>query len=159
MQIEKRKVVTIDYKLTDEEGELLDSSDDEGPLTYIHGSGSIVPGLEQALDGKVAGDAFKVSVAPAEGYGERDERLVEEVPRDRFPTGELEVGMCFELRGDSGSMLVTVVSLGADTVKLDGNHPLAGVNLNFDVTIIDVRDATLDELRHGHVHGAGGHTH
>ena len=153
MQIAPRKVVTIDYTLTDDEGEVLDTSKGGTPLSYLHGTGSIVPGLESALEGKKAGDALKVTVAPAEGYGDRDERLVQEVPRDRLPADEVELGMRFEVRGDQGELTVTVVSMDDANVTLDGNHPLAGVTLSFDVTVVEVRDATAEELEHGHAHG------
>jgi FKBP-type peptidyl-prolyl cis-trans isomerase SlyD len=159
MQVTNRKVVTIDYTLTDEKGEVLDSSKGSEPLAYLHGAGNIVPGLETALEGKSAGDVLKVTVTPEEGYGARDEELVQPVPRDRFPIEDVEVGMQFEAKGDGGTQLVTVVAVTDEAVTVDANHPLAGVPLTFDVTVVDVRDATLEELKHGHVHGEGGHHH
>lgn len=159
MQISSRKVVKIDYTLTNEEGEVLDSSKDQEPLVYLHGSGNIIPGLEAALEGKSAGDKLQVKVPPADGYGERDDELVQAVPRDKFPVKDVEVGMQFHAQGPDGSQIVTVVGVDADTVEVDANHPLAGVTLAFDVTVLEVRDATLEELTHGHVHGAGGHEH
>jgi FKBP-type peptidyl-prolyl cis-trans isomerase SlyD len=159
VQIENRKIVTIDYTLTDDKGEVLDTSQGSQPLTYLHGSGNIIPGLETALEGRATGDSFRVVVDPPEGYGERDERLVQSVPRARFPTREVEVGMQFQIEGQGGTLVVTVIGVDAEVVTLDGNHPLAGATLSFDVTVLDVRDATLEELSHGHAHGEGGHHH
>jgi FKBP-type peptidyl-prolyl cis-trans isomerase SlyD len=159
MQIANQSVVTIDYTLTDPHGEVLDSSKDEEPLTYIHGSGSIIPGLENALHGKSAGDALQVTIPPADGYGDRDEELVQAVPRDRFPGGDIEVGMRFSAEGDDGTRVVTVVAMDDASVTIDANHPLAGMTLAFEVKVLEVRDATADELEHGHVHGKGGHHH
>jgi FKBP-type peptidyl-prolyl cis-trans isomerase SlyD len=159
MQIGKEKVVTIDYTLTDDQGEILDTSQGQEPLTYMHGAGSIIPGLEAALEGKVAGDKLQVKVAPADGYGERDEELVQAIPRNRFPGGDINVGMRFHAQGSAGSQAVTVVAVDDRNVTVDANHPLAGVTLSFDVQVREVRQATEDELKHGHVHGKGGHHH
>jgi FKBP-type peptidyl-prolyl cis-trans isomerase SlyD len=160
MQIGNQTVVTIDYTLTDEHGEVLDTSKGEEPLVYIQGTGSIISGLEEALEGKAAGDALNVTIAPARGYGERDEQLVQEVPRERFPAGgEITVGMRFHAQGTGGSHVVTVVGVDDKKVTVDANHPLAGVTLSFDVKVLEVRAATADELKHGHVHGKGGHEH
>jgi FKBP-type peptidyl-prolyl cis-trans isomerase SlyD len=159
MQIANQAVVTIDYTLTDDQGAVLDSSNGEEPLTYIHGSGSIIPGLENALAGRAAGDALKVTVAPVDGYGERDEELVQAVPRNRFPAASIEVGMRFHAQGSDGSQVVTVVAVDDANVTVDANHPLAGMTLAFDVKVLEVRTATADELEHGHVHGKGGHEH
>lgn len=159
MLIENRKVVTLEYTLTDETGEVLDTSKGSDPLVYLHGAGNIVPGLEVALMGKDEGESLKVTVAPPEGYGERDEELIETVPKDRFDDEELEVGMQFQATGPEGPVMLTVLKVQNDTVTLDANHPLAGKTLSFDVTVLAVRDATLEELTHGHVHGAGGHHH
>jgi FKBP-type peptidyl-prolyl cis-trans isomerase SlyD len=159
MQIANRKVVTLDYTLTDEAGEVLDSSKGQEPLVYLHGAGNIIPGLEAALEGKEEGAALQVKIAPDDGYGERDEELVKEIPRDRFPPGEVEVGMTFHAEGPQGSRIVTVVEVSPESVTVDANHPLAGVTLAFDVKVLAVRDATLEELKHGHVHGADGHDH
>ena len=159
MQITSRKVVSIDYTLTNEKGEVLDSSDGQAPLTYIHGANNIIPGLEAALEGKAAGDSLQVTIAPPDAYGERDERLVQAIPRDRFPIEEVEVGMQFQAEGGGMSRVLQVVAVDAEQVKVDANHPLAGVTLAFDVKVVAVRDATLEELTHGHVHGEGGHEH
>lgn len=159
MKIGKRTVVTIDYTLTDDAGEVLDSSKDSEPLAYVHGRGNIVPGLELALAGKEAGDKISVKVSPEQGYGKKDKELVQKMPRDKFPAKDVEVGMQFEARGEDGAQVVTVVEFDDDSVTVDANHPLAGMTLSFEVTILNVRDATLDELEHGHVHGPEGHGH
>ncbi len=159
MQIAREKVATIDYTLTDEAGELLDSSKDDGPLSYLHGFGNIVPGLEAALEGKAAGDSVKVRVPPSDGYGERDEKLVQTLPRNRFPEGEIEVGTRFHAESRGESRVLTVTAVGDRGITVDANHPLAGRTLSFDVTVREVRDATQEELAHGHVHDGDGHDH
>ena len=160
MQIGPRTVVTVNYTLTDDDGEVLDSSEGQDPLAYLHGVGQIVPGLEQALAGKAAGDALQVTVDAAEGYGEHDPELVQAVPRAQFKDlDDLEVGMELQATGPDGDHLVTVVGIEDDEVMLDGNHPLAGMTLHFDVAVVDVRDATPEELQHGHPHGPGDHHH
>ncbi|WP_414040367.1 peptidylprolyl isomerase [Acidithiobacillus sp. M4-SHS-6] len=160
MIISKDKVVTIDYSLTDEEGELIDSSVGEEPLIYLHGHHGIIPGLEQALAGHRAGDKVEVSIPPEEGYGDWDEDLVEVVAREDFDDPEeLEIGTQFETETDEGACLATVIDIEGEDVTVDLNHPLAGMTLNFDVTVLDVRDATAEELAHGHVHGEHGHEH
>jgi len=159
MVIEDRKVVTLDYTLTDQSGEVLDTSKGDEPLIYLHGSGNIIPGLERALLGKSQGAALQVTVQPADGYGDRDESLMQQIPKDRFDGEDLEVGMQFQANGPEGPVLLTVVDVGDESVTVDANHPLAGRVLAFDVTVLDVRDATLEELTHGHVHGPGGHHH
>jgi FKBP-type peptidyl-prolyl cis-trans isomerase SlyD len=159
MQITHQKVVTIDYTLTDTSGEVLDSSEDDGPLSYLHGFGNIVPGLESALEGKATGDSLKVVVEPSDGYGVRDEKLVHAVPRDRFPKGEIEVGMSFHAEGNGEPRILTVVAVDDKKVTVDANHPLAGQKLAFDVTVRSIRDATEEELEHGHVHDGDDHDH
>ena len=160
MAIEKDKVVSIDYTLTGDNGQVLDSSAGKEPLAYLHGTGSIVPGLEAALDGKGAGDAVKVTVTPEEGYGERNPELLHVAMREQFgDLKDIEVGMQFRAGSDDDAVVVTVVSVEGDRVTLDGNHPLAGVTLNFDVKIVGVRAATAGEIEHGHPHGSGGHHH
>ena len=160
MQIEDQKVVTLHYTLTDNEGKTLDKSDD-GSFAYLHGARNIIPGLETALSGKSAGDQFGVSVEPEEGYGERSDAMIQEVPKNMFQDeSQIQVGSQFHAQGPQDQMLVvTVTEIRDDTVVVDGNHPLAGVQLNFDVTVVDVRDATAEEIEHGHVHGPGGHQH
>lgn len=159
MQIAREKVVTFEYTLTGDDGEVLDSSEGGEPLSYIHGTGSIVPGLESALEGRVAGDALQVRVRAADAYGEHDEQMIQRVPRGMFPPGEIEVGMQFHAQTHDGARIVTVMLVEAGQVTIDANHPLAGKDLSFDVKIVEVRDATADELHHGHVHGPGGHHH
>jgi FKBP-type peptidyl-prolyl cis-trans isomerase SlyD len=160
MQIEARKVVTLNYTLTDEDGNVIDQSSDAS-FAYLHGANNIIPGLENALEGKAAGDALNVSVAPAEGYGERDPAKTQSVPRNMFPEDtDVEVGMQFHAQGPNGeTLVVTVAAVEDDTITVDGNHPLAGVQLNFAVEVMDVREASKEELDHGHVHGPGGHHH
>ena len=161
MQISKNKVVSIGFKLTDADGSLIDESSTEEPLTYIQGIGSFIPAVESALEGKKSGDELEVTVTPEDGFGERDEELVHSVPRSQFQSGgDLEVGMQVQSQDpDGGAVIFTVVAVNTDNVTLDGNHPLAGMTLNFSVKVGDVRDATKEELDHGHVHGPGGHHH
>lgn len=160
MQIEKNKVVSIDYKLTDSAGKMIDSSEAHGPLLYIQGMGNLIPGLEKELEGKKKGDQIKVKIDAKDGYGERNESLCQSVPRAQFEsTEELEIGMQFEVETEEGELVVSVTKIEGATVTVDGNHPLAGVELHFDVTIKEVRNASAEELQHGHVHGEGGHHH
>jgi FKBP-type peptidyl-prolyl cis-trans isomerase SlyD len=160
MQVQKNKVVGIDYKLTDGSGNLIDTSANHGPLYYIQGIGNLIPGLESALEGKSAGESLKVTIAPKDGYGERNDALCQQVPRAQFESSEgLEVGMQFEVDTEQGGLVVTVTKVEGETVTVDGNHPLAGVELHFDVTIKEVREASKEELAHGHVHGEHGHHH
>ena len=160
MKVAENKVVLIDYTLTDNAGEMIDSSEGAGPLAYLHGAGNIVEGLEDALMGKEAGDEVKASIEPAKAYGERHEDMKQDVPKDLFGGVEnIEVGMQFQSETDQGPVLVTVVEMTEEMVTVDGNHPLAGVHLNFDVTVREVREPTAEELEHGHVHGEGGHQH
>ncbi|MEO1873013.1 MAG: peptidylprolyl isomerase, partial [Cobetia sp.] len=143
MQIAQNAVVSFHYTLTNNEGEVLDSSEGREPLAYIHGAGNIVPGLEKELDGKTSGDELKVAVSPEEGYGEVQEALVQEVPREAFQGVEdIEAGMQFQAQTQGGPLMVTVTKVEGDTVTVDGNHPLAGETLNFDVQITNVREAS-----------------
>lgn len=160
MQIAQQKVVTIDYVLTNDRGEEIDRSEG-GNFAYLHGSSNIISGLENALDGKQAGDELSVNVAAAEGYGERDERLVQVISREMFNVNDpVEPGVQFNaVASDGQAVVVTVTKVEDDQVTIDGNHPLAGEDLNFQVKVVDVRDATDEELSHGHVHGPGGHHH
>lgn len=160
MQIESQKVVILNYTLTDNEGTVIDQSNDAS-FAYLHGANNIIPGLENALLGKTRGEAMDVAVEPADGYGERDPAKTQNVPRSMFPEdAEIEVGMQFHAQGPDGeTLVVSVTEIEEDTVIVDGNHPLAGVALNFSVEIMDVRAATAEELEHGHVHGEHGHDH
>jgi FKBP-type peptidyl-prolyl cis-trans isomerase SlyD len=156
MKIIKEKVVSFDYTLTDKTGEVIDTSDGREPLAYIQGSGFLIPGLETEMEGKQAGDAFKVTVEPENAYGLRDPELIKEIERDMFgDVDKLEPGMQFQAETEDGIEVVTVTAVNEDTVTVDGNHPLADVTLNFDIKVVEVRDATAEELDHGHVHGAG----
>jgi FKBP-type peptidyl-prolyl cis-trans isomerase SlyD len=160
MQIANHKVVSIHYTLTNDEGDVLDSSKGQDPLAYLHGFGNIISGLENALSGRSLGDKFTVSIAPAEGYGERDNEMVQSVPKSSFQgVDEILPGMQFQAQSPDGMQLVTVIDVDGDEVILDGNHPMAGMTLNFEVEVTEVRDATAEELEHGHVHGPGGHHH
>jgi len=160
MQIEDKRVATLNYILKDDEGNIIDSAED-GSFAYLHGAANIIPGLEHALLGKSAGDELSISIEPEQGYGERNENMTQVVPRDMFDTDEeIKVGMQFHAESPDGQPLsVTVINISDSEVTVDGNHPLAGVNLNFEVKILDIREATEEELEHGHVHGAGGHQH
>jgi FKBP-type peptidyl-prolyl cis-trans isomerase SlyD len=160
MQIEKNSVVTIDYTLTDGSGKVIDTSKGKQPLAYLHGGGNLIPGLERALEGKKAGENLKVTIAPEDAYGMRDEKLVQVVPNSAFQgVPELKVGMQFRSQSPQGSTVVTITKLEGDNVTVDANHPLAGLALSFDVDVKDIRQATKEELEHGHVHGPGGHHH
>jgi FKBP-type peptidyl-prolyl cis-trans isomerase SlyD len=157
MQIGAQKAVTIGYTLKDDEGRVLDSSEGGEPLTYLHGSGDIVPGLEKALDGKQPGDTVSVSLSPDEGYGQRNEGHIRNIPLRKLPAGKVEVGMQYQITTEAGPMMALVTAVRGDYATIDANHPLAGMRLHFDVKVVEVRDATKEELEHGHVHGAGHH--
>ena len=156
MTITKHHVVTMHYTLTDDDGNKLDSSVGADPLSYIHGLGHIIPGLESAMEGKAKGDKLTVAVKPEEGYGDRQPGLIQDVPKDQFDDADtIQIGTQFQVDTEHGPMIVTVIEIKDAHFVLDGNHPLAGVNLNFDVEIVDIRDATKEEMDHGHVHAAG----
>lgn len=158
--VASQKVVSIDYTLKNNDGQVLDSSNGREPLCYLHGCGNIIPGLEKALEGKQAGEELTVTIEPADAYGERDERMVQQIPKEQFAgIPDLQVGQ--QVRGQTaeGSHVLTVVDIGDEAVTVDANHQLAGETLNFDVKVVEVRDATAEELEHGHAHGAGGHHH
>jgi FKBP-type peptidyl-prolyl cis-trans isomerase SlyD len=160
MQIAENTVASFHYTLTNDAGEVLDTSRGREPLVYLHGAGNIVPGLEEAMTGRKPGDSFKVDVAPEDGYGNHHEGLVQDVPRAAFQgVDEIEPGMSFQANTPQGVHSVTVTKVTSDTITVDGNHPLAGQTLHFDVEVTDVRAASAEELAHGHVHGEGGHHH
>ena len=160
MQIEQNSVVTLHYTLKDNDGNVIDQSDD-GSFLYLHGAMNIIPGLENALAGKSAGDEFSVSVSPEEGYGAKDPERIQEVPKEMFDNAdEIKPGVQFHAQGpDGNAVVVTVVEVKDEAVVIDGNHALAGVELNFEVKIVDVREASEEEISHGHVHGEHGHQH
>ena len=160
MQIESNSVVTLHYTLKDNDGKLIDQSDD-GSFLYLHGAMNIISGLENALTGKAAGDELSVSVKPEEGYGVKDPERIQEVPKEMFEgADDIQVGIQFHAQSPEGQeMVVTVTEVKDDVVVIDGNHALAGVDLNFDVKVIEVRDASEEEVTHGHVHGPHGHDH
>ncbi|MCY1393961.1 FKBP-type peptidyl-prolyl cis-trans isomerase SlyD [compost metagenome] len=161
MQIAANKAVSIDYTLTNENGEVIDSSAGGAPLVYLQGAGNIIVGLEKALEGKQPGDELEVTVEPQEAYGDYSVELVAVLNRAMFEgVDELEVGMQFHASApDGGMQIVTIRDLEGDDVTVDGNHPLAGQRLSFKVKVVDVRDAAAEEIAHGHVHGEGGHHH
>ena len=160
MQIGKNAVVTLNYTLKDDDGAVIDESKDNSFL-YLHGAGGIIPGLENELEGKSKGDSLSTRVNPEDGYGERDESMVQVVPRDMFEEGHpVEVGVQFHAQSPEGHMItVTVTKVEDAEVTVDGNHPLAGMALNFDIDVVDIREATQEELDHGHAHGPDGHHH
>jgi FKBP-type peptidyl-prolyl cis-trans isomerase SlyD len=160
MNIGEKSVVSIHYKLTDDKGEVIDQSSDQ-PLSYIHGVGSLIPGLEKELEGKLAGDKVKTTIKPEEGYGQYIPELVEKLPRSTFEgVDKIEVGMEFHASNEQGeTMIVRVEEINGDEITINGNHPLAGMTLNFDVEVVEVREATKEELDHGHAHGPHGHHH
>lgn len=161
MKIADNMAVLIHYTLKNDAGEVLDTSEGEEALAYIHGQGDLVEGLETALVGKGKGEKLHVKVSPELGYGVREDGRVRSVPRESFEDGvDIEPGMRFQTRGDDGLIeIVTVTQVTDSAVTIDANHPLAGENLHFDVEVVDVRKATDEELAHGHIHGAGGHHH
>ncbi|MCC7192233.1 MAG: peptidylprolyl isomerase [Phycisphaeraceae bacterium] len=160
MPIEKHKVVSLEYTLTGPKGKVIDSSNGRGPLTYLHGVGGLIPGLERELEGKNPGDTFNVTIAPEDAYGQRDPNMVQQVPRSNFPQKVIQVGQQFRAQTPNGQLrILTIVGFQDDKVTVDANHALAGLALTFDVKVVDVRDATEEEITHGHVHGPGGHHH
>ncbi len=158
MQITKHKAVTVEYTLKNEGGQVLDTSADRAPLTYIQGTGNMISGFETALEGKQKGEKFSFDVAPADAYGEHDQSLLFSVPKDKFQGApDLEVGMRFQVQTPEGTMVMSVDRLDGDSVILDGNHPLAGNTLHFDVEVLGVRDATDQEISEAEnpSHGCG----
>jgi len=156
MSIAQDQVVSIHYTLKNDAGEVLDSSAAGEPLTYLHGHGNLIPGLERELAGKSTGDKLQVKITPVDGYGEYDKDLVQRVPRRALKgVPNVRVGMRLQAQTEHGARAVTVTQLAGDLVTLDGNHPLAGQNLNFDVEVTQVRAATEEELAHGHAHAPG----
>lgn len=160
MNIAKDKVVSMHYTVKAANGEVIDTSEGREPLLYMQGHRNIIPGLEQALEGKQVGDKIEPVIEADMAYGEINDALIQEVPRSAFEGVEqLEVGMHFQAQSEQGPVHVKVTNIEDDKVTVDGNHPLAGQTLHFSVEVVDVRDATEEELAHGHAHGAGGHEH
>ena len=161
MLIANQHVVAIDYTLSNDAGEVIDSSAGAEPLVYLHGAGNIIAGLEKALAGKAVGDELDVSIEPQDAYGEYSAELITNLGREMFEgVDQLEVGMQFHASApDGGMQIVTIRDIDGDQVTIDGNHPLAGQQLNFKVKVVSVRAASEEELAHGHVHGEGGHQH
>ena len=159
--IKKDTVVSLNYNLTNDSGEQLDSTQGKAPFKYLHGVGQIVPGLEKALEGALVGDKKQVTVSPEEGYGQINDQLRMEVNRSNFPgDADLKPGLQFMADvGEGRQHMFTITKVDNDAVHVDGNHPLAGQTLNFSVEVMEVREATAEELQHGHVHGEGGHHH
>ena len=161
MTIAANKAVSIEYTLTNDDGDVIDSSTGGAPLVYLQGAGNIIPGLEKALEGKAVGEELTVTVEPEDAYGEYSAELVSTLSATMFEgVDQLEVGMQFHASAPDGQMqIVTIRDLDGDDVTVDGNHPLAGQRLTFKVKVVAVRDASEDEVAHGHVHGVGGHQH
>jgi len=158
--ISDQKVVSLNYTVKDNDGQVIDSSEGAAPLVYLHGQGNIIPGLEAALVGKAPGEEFDVTVEPADAYGEYNEEILQVVPRKAFEGVEkLETGMVFTAQAQNGPVQLTVAKIDGDDITVDPNHPLSGKVLQFSGSVIEVRDATEEELAHGHVHGKGGHQH
>ncbi|HEY5775035.1 MAG TPA: peptidylprolyl isomerase [Xanthomonadales bacterium] len=160
MIAEKDKVVSFHYTLRNEAGEPIESSREKEPMSYLHGANHIITGLEKAMEGHAIKDEFSVTVEPEEAYGVRNENNVQRVPLKRLKgIGKISVGQVLTLQTNKGQVQVTVLKVGRFNVDVDGNHPLAGKSLTFDVEITDIRDASEEELTHRHVHGPGGHQH
>lgn len=158
-QVQKDKVVSFSYTLKDSDGNILEQTDKNRPMEYLHGNQNIIPGLEREMEGLIIGDSKSVSVDPKDGYGEYNAELTFRVPRDNFPEGtNLEPGMEFQTETENGPMVITITEVLDNEVVVDANHPMAGQTLHFDITINNVREATAQEKQHGHVH-AHGHDH
>lgn len=159
MKIAPNKVVKMHYSVLDNDKNTIDNSFDGEPLLFIVGTGYLIPGLEDAIIDKEAGDTLSVTVEPQQGYGERHDELMQAVPKSMFDGMEIDVGMQFRASTDDGDQMVMIIDIQDEEVIVDGNHPLSGITLHFDVEILEVRDATAQELEHGHVHGEGGCGH
>ncbi len=160
--VQQDAVVSIDYTLTDDQGNVIDSSEGAAPLEYLHGHNNLIPGLERELTGMSVGEAKQVTVAPEDAYGSRQEDATQIIPTDAFPPDmQVEPGMALEMRDTTTGQVfeVFVTEIRPEGVVVDFNHPLAGVTLNFDVKVVDIRPATPDEIAHGHVHSSGHHHH
>jgi len=159
MNIEKDRVVLFHYTVSEQGQEPLESSEGRGPLAILIGHGNIIPGLEKAMEGHVAGDKFEVDVSAADAYGVRQDGLTQRVPKKYFKDTRLEPGMQAVLPTNFGPRAVTILKVGMSVVDVDLNHPMAGKDLHFAIEIVEVREASEEEIAHGHVHGEGGHQH
>ena len=162
MEISKNKIASLSYTLKNDDGQILDQADKENPFLYMHGTGGIIKGLENSLENKKIDDSFNVIVAPEDAYGERDPSLTEAVPRTMFEgisDENLVAGAQFHAQTGHGTQIITIADIEGDMVKIDANHPLAGETLHFDVAVLDIRDATEEEIAHGHPHMPGGCGH
>ena len=162
MNITTNKIASLAYTLKNDDGEILDKADENNPFLYMHGTGGIIKGLENALNEKSVNDSFSLIVAPDEAYGERDDKLTESVPRTMFegiPDEEMVAGARFHAQTAQGTQVITIASIDGDMINIDANHPLAGETLHFDVAVLDIRDATEEEIAHGHPHAPGGCGH
>ena len=160
MKIQKHTVVTLNYTLKNSEGEIMDTSEGREPLVYLHGVGGLIPGLEAELEGKEIGNSFSTVIAPEDAYGKRSDDLLHVVPKSGFQGDEeMQVGMRVQLETEQGPAIATISKIEGENVTLDLNHPLADMELHFSVDVLDLRDASADEISHGHVHGPGGHHH
>ncbi len=156
MVITEKKAASIHYTLKNKDGELLDTSEGKPPLSYIQGIGNLIPGMEKGLEGKSTGDKLSLVIAPEDAYGKRDDQFITTIPMTNFPEKEnVKPGAQFIAKSDQGSRTATIVKVEDDNVTVDFNHPLAGVELHFDVEVLEVRNATEEELSHGHIHGEG----
>ena len=160
MQIAKNAAVSIHYTLKNDAGSVIDSSIGKDPLHYLHGAGNLIIGMEENLEGKKKGENFEAVISPEKGYGVKDETLINVVPRNVFgDITDIQVGMQFNAQNGEQSFMVKVAKVEGDDITIDGNHELAGENLHFSVEVMSVREATADEISHGHIHGPGGHQH
>ena len=156
MKVANNMVVSLDFTLWDDQGEVIDTSEGGEPMAYLHGHLNLVPGLEKALEGKVVGDTFKITVPADEAFGPRDEDLVEVLDRSDFPDDlELEPGMQFEAEDEDGDSIVTITAVNGDEITVDSNPEFAGMDLTYEVKVVEIREATPEEIEHGHVHGEG----
>ena len=162
MNISADKAITINYTLKDNDDKIIDESKDSS-FIYLHGHNNIIPGLEAALDNKKKGDTFELTLEPKDAYGEYNSAITQTIKREAFGDEKIEVGMQFHAEGDEGQpVMITISKIDGDDITIDGNPPLAGVTLNYDVEVMDVRDATKEEMEHGHIHAHGescGHAH
>ncbi|MDD5754910.1 MAG: peptidylprolyl isomerase [Methylococcales bacterium] len=160
MQVSNNTAVSIHYTLTKDDGEVIDSSIGHEPLSYLHGTGSIIAGLEKVLHDKHVGDRFTANIPASDAYGQIFEDRIQVISREMFEgIDNIEVGMQFHADVSEGPGIVSVIAIDGENITIDGNHPLAGMPLNFDIEVIEVRPATAEEIEHRHIHGAGGHHH